>query len=155
MAMLPNQEADAVRSLPRAAVPSSVRPALDEFSTAVLAELVRAIQANPNANSAPAIEELARSIRALSRTDWPLGIEEVAELCRCTVDTVRRIPVEQLPRYQVGREVVFQKHEILQFIVTYRSVQPSESRLASPRRRRPSLEPDGGRGRDSHKGRAS
>lgn len=102
------------------------------------------------------IRLLATAIFALARADCPIGIEEVAAICKCTVDTILRTPVEQLPRSKVGREALFFKHEVLQFIATFRRVQPkSQNPLASPQRRRPSFDSDGGRGREPLKGKAS
>ena len=45
-----------------------------------------------------------------------LGIEEAAALMCCSVDTLRRIPSEELPVYRVGRENVYFREEILRFL---------------------------------------
>lgn len=154
MGTFPSQTPDESRHPPAAAVFDGERLAGGDFS-ALLAELVRSCHLRPNTDLNQALESIARALRRLASPEQPLGIEEVAEFCRCTVDTIRRTPVEQLPRYRYGREDLFLKHEILQFIVTYRRVQPADSRLDQPHHRRPKSSLDGGRGRDSRKGKAS
>lgn len=99
---------------------------------------------------------LAAAILELARADWPYDSEKAAKYLKCKVDTLRRIPVQQLPRQRAGKEATYLKHDLLQYLVTYRRDQPKpENPLASPRRHRPSLDSDGGRGRDSLKGNAS
>lgn len=48
--------------------------------------------------------------------DDVLTIEEVSILLRCAVDTVRRIPREELPIYRVGRENLYLREEIIRYV---------------------------------------
>ena len=45
-----------------------------------------------------------------------LGIEQAARLMRCSVDTLRRVPSEELPVYRVGRENLYLREEIIRFV---------------------------------------
>lgn len=128
----------------------AIRPtdAPESVAQASMADMVRHL--------AVAISELAAANLELARREWPIDSAEAASRLKCKVDTLRRIPVQQLPRYKTGKEVTYLPHEILQYMVTYSRVQPRpENLLATPRRRRPSFDSDGGRGRDSLKGKAS
>lgn len=56
--------------------------------------------------------------------DDVLTIEEVSQLLRCSVDTVRRIPLEELPVYRVGRHNLYLKEEVIRFLRTRRVERP-------------------------------
>jgi hypothetical protein len=47
-----------------------------------------------------------------------LGIAEVALMMRCSVDTVRRIPHDELPVYRVGRENLYFREDVVRFVRT-------------------------------------
>ncbi len=54
--------------------------------------------------------------------DDVLTIEDVSILLRCAVDTVRRIPLEELPVYRVGKCNLYLREEVIRYLRT-RSVQ--------------------------------
>ncbi len=60
---------------------------------------------------AEAIERPARDI---------LSISDVSDLLCCSVDTVRRIPHDELPVYRVGKSNLYLRDELIAFVRTRR-----------------------------------
>lgn len=72
--------------------------------------------------AAPDLEALVAALRDLLHEKLMaadvLGIEEVAGVMRCSVDTVRRIPLDDLPVYRVGRSNLYLREEVIRFLRT-------------------------------------
>lgn len=61
-----------------------------------------------------------------------LVIEEVAELLRCSVDTLRRIPKQDLPVYAgPGRKQLYLREDIIRYLKGRRIIRPDVDRLVA------------------------
>ncbi len=62
-----------------------------------------------------------------------LTLEEVSRLLSCSTDTLRRIPLDDLPRYKVGKCHLFLLEDVIRFLRNHRRVgcQPGIDALLS------------------------
>ena len=70
----------------------------------------------PADNLATAVRELSSLLRRLHHNPEILAIEQVARLMRCSVDTVRRIPTDQLLPYRVSKENLYFLQDVMAFV---------------------------------------
>jgi hypothetical protein len=65
---------------------------------------------------------LIKLFQSLDVRNRPLSLVEAAQHLRCEPDTLRRVPRSELPRYRVGREIIFYVDDLDRFVRTYRAV---------------------------------
>lgn len=103
--MAPSQvPAGAVNHRPTDAPPSEARPVMAVRSEALVERLIAGLE-----------RWVAR--QRASDPDL-LSVEEVASALRCSTDTVRRIPIADLPYYRVGKANLYFREDLLAFVRT-------------------------------------
>ena len=58
-----------------------------------------------------------------------LTIEELAEVLRCSVDTLRRVSLSELPAYRVGRHNLYLREDVIRFLRKRRVERPNVDEL--------------------------
>ena len=58
-----------------------------------------------------------------------LTIEETSQILHCSVDTLRRVPVSELPVYRVGKRNLYLCDDIIRFVRMRRVERPDIDRL--------------------------
>ena len=58
-----------------------------------------------------------------------LTIEDVSRILHCSVDTLRRVPVSELPFYRVGKRNLYLRDDIIRFIRMRRVERPNIDNL--------------------------
>ena len=94
----------------------------DEF----VRQLTEAQQGNPLPALPPQADDaaLTTAINALAaQSATILHIKQAAELLHCSVDTLRRIPIDELPTYEgVGRSVLYLRSDIENYVIGRQNV---------------------------------
>lgn len=111
---------------------STSRTAFDRESSPLAGD--RDVSADRIATSSTLLTAaLIELVRGLDIRNRPLNLVEAARYLKCEPDTLRRIPCSELPRYRVGREIIFYVDDLDRFARTYRAVgQPAIEPLANP-----------------------
>lgn len=88
-----------------------------------LAEAHQRIPTSP-VDSRSAETALASAINTLAaQSATILHIKQAAELLHCSIDTLRRIPIDELPTYEgVGRSVLYLRSDIEKYVIGRQNV---------------------------------
>ncbi len=54
-----------------------------------------------------------------------LSLAELSQILRCSEDTLRRVPVSQLPVYRIGKANLYLRDDVLRFVRSRRVVRPN------------------------------
>ena len=80
------------------------------------------------------LQELYKALQeALQRSPLDKDVLSLVEVCvmlRCSEDTLRRVPLDQLPVYRVGRSNLYLREEVIQFLRAYRLYRPGAASLS-------------------------
>lgn len=58
-----------------------------------------------------------------------LSLDELSHILRCSADTLRRVPVSQLPVYRVGKANLYLRDDVVRFVRSRRVVRPNAELL--------------------------
>ena len=59
-----------------------------------------------------------------------LSLVEVCAVLRCSEDTLRRVPLGQLPVYRVGKSNLYLREEVIQFLRAHKLHRPGAASLS-------------------------
>ena len=59
-----------------------------------------------------------------------LSLVEVCAMLRCSEDTLRRVPLGQLPVYRVGKSNLYLREEVIQFLRAHKLHRPGAASLS-------------------------
>ena len=106
-------------------------------------EFIRQLSEAQQSSPLPALppqaddEALTTAINALAaQSATILHIKQAAELLHCSVDTLRRIPIDELPTYEgVGRSVLYLRSDIESYVTGRKNVAKRGTGRGCPKER--------------------
>ena len=74
-------------------------------------------------------EALQIALQGLPLDKDVLSVAEVSAILRCSEDTLRRVPLDQLPVYRVGKSNLYLREEVIQYLRGHRQLKPGAEDL--------------------------